>query len=818
MANMKTSNAQAPAKPPAWWAVLLLAAILAALFWRSFLPEYVHFSNDGPLGMEMFTAAHLPEGFTGMWGDLNDLGSGSVWSVNLSSLLNWATGPIGFAKFLPPIALFVLGLGAWTFFRQLKLSPLAAVLGALAATLNTTFFASACWGVASQQIAIGMDFFALALVVSNTPATPLLIRWTRLALAGFAVGMNVMESSDIGAIFSVFVAAFVFYKSVTDESGSVLVNSVWGIGRVALVAAFAGFIALQTVISLVGVSIQGVAGMSQDTESKAEHWNWATQWSMPKAETFGLFVPGVFGYRMDTPGGGNYWGLMGCDPNMDQWLANGRQGPPPSNMFRFSSCGGNYAGVLVTLLAAWAVAQSLRRKDSVFADGQRRQIWFWTAVLIGSLLLAYGRFAPFYKLFYELPYASTMRNPTKFLIIYSWAIVILFAYGVHGLSRRYLENVSAGSSSLAAWWAKVRGFDRKWAIFCAAAVVISALGWLIYASEKPALASYIQAVGFGDEGFASDMAAFSIGQAGWFVLYVAAAAGLSVLVIAGVFNGKRAKVGGFLLGALLLADLGRANLPYVIHWDYKFKYEVGSLNPIVDFLRNKPYEHRVAELPFPVPSQMPPPPFDGSGGLYRIEWSQHLFPYYNVQSLDVIQRPRVGSDTAAYETALLFRGTPETFYLLTRRWQLANVQYFLGAIATQLQMGNVETLQFLNDAFDPAQHRFRIVQRFNVVPKPGVTQPTQLADFTAMPDGNGNYALFEFTGALPRVKLYSNWQITTNDTAALQTLASTNFDAWKSVVVDTPSPATAGAGTGQNTGTVEFTQLPSQPHPAGRKM
>jgi len=27
----------------------LLAVILAALFWKSFLPGYVHFSNDGPL-------------------------------------------------------------------------------------------------------------------------------------------------------------------------------------------------------------------------------------------------------------------------------------------------------------------------------------------------------------------------------------------------------------------------------------------------------------------------------------------------------------------------------------------------------------------------------------------------------------------------------------------------------------------------------------------------------------------------------------------------------------------------------------------------
>ena len=147
-------------------------------FWRCFLGKafcraYVHFSNDGPLGQQNATWLRLPAAFTGCWDDLNDIGASvGSYPLGLSALIRWALGPVGFAKFFPPIALFILGLGAWTFFRQLRLSPLAAVLGALAATLNSSFFACACWGVGPQEIAIGMDFFALALVVSNSPATP----------------------------------------------------------------------------------------------------------------------------------------------------------------------------------------------------------------------------------------------------------------------------------------------------------------------------------------------------------------------------------------------------------------------------------------------------------------------------------------------------------------------------------------------------------------------------------------------------------------------------------------------------------------------
>ncbi len=105
--------------------------------------------------------------------------------------------------------------------------------------------------------------------------------------------------------------------------------------------------------------------------------------------------------------------------------------------------------------------------------------------------------------------------------------------------------------------------------------------------------------------------------------------------------------GGLFLGGFLLLDLGRANLPYIIHWDYKQKYEVGSLNPIEEFLRNKPYEHRVAGLPFRAPQGL-----ELMDQVYRIEWMQQHFPYYNIQCLDIIQMPRMPEDLKSYLTAL----------------------------------------------------------------------------------------------------------------------------------------------------------------------
>ncbi|MGH7992361.1 MAG: hypothetical protein ACREDQ_02520, partial [Limisphaerales bacterium] len=789
---MKPANSTQTPKSYAWQVMALLAIILGLLFWKCFLPDYVHFSNDGPLGQQNAAWRQLPAAFTGSWYDLNDIGSSAgAIAPAPDPLIFWVLGPVGYAKFLIPIGLFILGLSAWAFFRQLKLTPLAATLGALAAMLTSTFFSDACWGAAPHQIAFGMDFLALALIISNSATTPWLVRWVRLALAGFAVGINVVEAADIGAIFSVFVAAFALFQSLTED-GTVVKKIGRGIGRTAVIAVFAAFFAAQTIQALVGTNIQGILGMKQNEETKAEHWDWATQWSLPKIETFGIIVPGLFGYRMDAPDGGNYWGAVGRDPSWDRYLANGEQGSP-QGFQRF--CGtGNYAGILVILVALWAIAQSLRRQNSAFSTIHRRFLWFWLVVLIVSLLLAFGRFAPFYQLIYALPYFSTIRNPAKFLFVFSWAIVIIFAYGIHGLSRRYLEIPATSPASPLAqfktWWAKARGFDRNWVSTCIVVLTGSLLAWLVYALQKPNLVAYLKLVGFPDENMAGQIAAFSIRQIGWFVLFFGLAAGLLALILSGALAGRRAQWGGILLGTLLVLELGRADLPWIVFWNYPQKY---ASNPIVDVLRQKPYEQRVADLRSDSLYE----------NLYRIEWSQQLFTYYNIQSLDIIQMSRMPADLAAYQTALATMGTPG----IARRWELTNTRYLLGPAAY---------LDSLNQQLDPQKHRFRIVQRFNVLPKPEIAVPSGISPeqfarylplnkLTAVPADNGEYALFEFTGALPRALLCSHWQVSTNDSVTLQTLASPEFDPWKTVLVSTPLPASpATNATNENSGTVEY--------------
>ena len=754
-------------------AAALLALLLGGLFFRSFLPGYVHFSNDGPLGQQQMAALKAPQGLFGVWLDSNYIGAdGGGFLPDVSYVLRCLVGPVGYSKFLVPLSLFTLGFGAWMFFSQLRLSRLAALLGAVAVALNSAYLSTACWGVAPQQFAYGFDFMALALVVSITPAMPAGSRWARIVLAGMAVGVNVMEAADIGALMSIFIAAFVGYHVWVATAGGAAEKLSRAAGRLMLIAASAGFIAAFALTTLIGTQIKGVAGTQQDEQTKLAHWDFATQWSFPKRETLALVIPGLYGFRMDTPEGGNYWGVGGRDPAWWRYFENGRQGPAPQGFMRQAG-GGCYMGVTAVLLACWAMLQAFR-KNSVFTPTERKLIWFWAAAFGVSLLLAYGRYAPFFQFVYAIPYASTMRNPGKFLAVFTFAVTVLTAYGIHGLCRGYLDLPFAGPNDLGTrlknWWTKASLFDRRWTAGCLAVVALSLVGWFVYWRSQASLEQYLQTVQF-DERLAQSIAEFSIRQVGWFVLFLSLGVGLVIVILSGAFAGRRAKTGGILLGLLIVADLGRADLPWIKYIDYAEKY---ASNPVLDKLREQPYEHRVAILPFRAPPEYDL--FQGQSGIYRIEWAQHHFPYYDIQSLDIIQMPRMPEDLAAFETALVGDGTSNTVFRICRRWELTNTRYLLGAAGF---------LDVLNQQLDPAKQRFRIAASFDIVPKPGIATPMRLEELTAAlnPGGSGKYALFEFTGALPRAKLYSNWQVNTNDEAILKTMGSEAFDPTQLVLV-----------------------------------
>ena len=796
-------------KPFAGAAAVLLVVTLF-LFWDSFNPALILFSNDGPLGSISTDASEMPGTFSGYWHDLNWLGyeqpSASPGIYMALGLLLQKS--VLYLKWCTPICLVILGLAAWFFFRTLGFRNLACTIGAVAAAFNMEVVSYACWGLPSRALTFATSFLAGAFILRALKSRP----WPNLALAGICVGLGLMESYDVGALFSLYIAAFVLFGFVIKplEAGKpkALGQAAGrGLAGIAVVALVSGLAASQTMSTLVDTQLQGVGSdpqtPAQRAAAKERQWTFLTQWSLPKMETLRIVIPGLYGYRLDTPrpydgnklrslDGGNYWGSMGQDPVLDRVAeveeviaAFGQRNVVPGELAKAMnisvseaaqlmtlvqnknqflqrhSGSGEYAGIIVVLLAAWALFFALQKQANIYSPTERRMILFWTVLAVVSLLLAYGRHAVFYQLIHQLPFLNTMRNPIKFLHPMHLGLIVLCGYGIEGLLR--LSKREAAEPSRAA---------RLWIRGTGIAAGLMLLGSLIFGASKKLLEINIASRGF-DPAAAQAMAGFSAME----IILSALLLGVGVFLIAKVMRGNAAAKWAVALGLLIVIDLTRANSPWVQYDDYKHKYE--GNNPLISTLAKSPHEGRVTISPLP------------SGllnQLYRIEWLQHQFLYNNVQSLDLVQMPRMAADHEAFERRFTITGDTNTHYLAGRRWELTNTRWILGG---------TNDVAFFNRQFDPAKGRFTVATNFVVSLRPGTKNPNApgTEDFTTQFNSAGPYSLIRFDGALPRAKLFSQWQVQTNDATTLETLAKREFDPQATVIVNAPiAPSAAALG------------------------
>ncbi len=751
----------------------VLLVVLGGLFFTSFKPGWTLFLNDGPLGALKADYNKTPEAFFGVWQDLNWVGShGGSLLPSFTFGQFFLLGPVFYSKFHALVALFGLGIAAWYSCRLLGFSPLVGVLTGIAAALNMNVFSNACWGLSSRPWALATSMLAVGLISTRSSNN----FWIRCALAGLAVGMGITEGADVGIIFSVFIGAYVFVHAlVTAEPGARGSTVGIGIAKVIVVAGFAGFMAFNIIDALVfRAKVMDAVESQKQAMAPEQSWDWATQWSLPKAESLRVIIPGLHGYRMDTPDGGRYWGTAGRDPHWEET----HQGYP-----RFSGAG-EYAGVTVVLIAVFGFCQALRRKGSVYTRSESILIYFWAAVVVISLLCAWGRYGSFYRIVYALPVFSNIRNPIKWTHPMHLGILMLFAYGLEALWRGYFQttnsnNNTAAKKSFGEFWAKATTFDKRWVYGCAAFVVLSGLGWLLYLTSLGDLTRYLSENAIVNRGEAADSVIKQVAAPSQFevVLYLVFLV-LSVVVLVGAMSGRLAgskgQVAALLLGLLIVVDLWRANKPWIQHYDYVAKY---ATTPLLDYLRSQPGHSRVTVAPFA-----------GKGleslqmlqQIYHVEWMQQQFQFYNIPSVDIIQDPRPLPENSAFKAAL------ERKHLI-RFWELTGCRYVFG-------LGG-QFADLLNQQVDGNQGRFRTVMSFDAF-----NEPENRIGITT--NDVGPYALLEFKGALPRATLFTQWEYLSSDEEMLNRLADPAFKPAERVIVAgnstnapapsaTPVPATA---------------------------
>lgn len=756
--------------------MLAMAFLLALLFSDSFRPGMVLFSNDSPAAHQFARDDQRYDDLRGAWQHLYWIGNEEVSNrLTLSWLAGIPLGALGCAKFYAPLALLFLGVSAWFFLRQLRFHPAVCVLGGFAAMLNMNAFSNACWGLSAWVMARGAIYLALAALVSPR------IRHNGLrhALAGFAVGMAVMEGFDMGAIFSVYVAFAAVALYLLAERGKVTGPSLArGVGWTALMTGCALLIAGQCVITLLETQVKGVKGAAQDEPTRQAQWDFATRWSLPKSELIRVAIPGAYGYRMDTPNGGRYWGSVGRTLPMQEYLDryptfNEPDQAKARDLIKANASGlrhsgsGEYAGILVILLAVWALAQACR-SNSPYAPRERQFIWLAAAGALFSALMALGRYGPLYGIAYELPWFSAIRNPIKFMQAFHIAVVILFAFGLQDLARRFLNDASQpNESSLRSWWARTEAFNRRWIL---GSLLFLGMGVLAFAAFRGAKAELVEQLTI--EAFPSPLAEttidFSIREWEMFLAFLIASLTLHHLILAGRFQGSQARLAWGLLAFVLIVDLSRANAPWIRYLDYRKEY---ASNEIIDILKEDAHERRVAIAPFP-----DVPYLQSFRQDYIRNWLNESFRYHGIHSLDIPQEPRMKEDKIRFRKAI---GD-----FITREYELTGVRLLIGVKSVIQTNGPVDFVKLANDRLDPEKRRFRMHTPFSI-------DYDEESYPRATRNESGPLALIEFTGALPRALLVYDWITEPDPDKALKRIVDPAFNPATMAVISNPGPTTS---------------------------
>jgi hypothetical protein len=169
------------------------------------------------------------------------------------------------------------------------------------------------------------------------------------------------------------------------------------------------------VLALCAVILGGIIGAVQYLPLR-EYVDWspraggqgyahAISYSMPIEELFNAVVPEFTGLR------DNYWGR---------------------NQIHLHS---EYPGVVVLTLAGAGMLASTARRSAR---------WFWTGVLVVSLLWTLGGYTPFYRIIYEIvPGTKFFRAPSTMMFLAMFSLAVLAALGTErvlqsAFSKRFL--------------------------------------------------------------------------------------------------------------------------------------------------------------------------------------------------------------------------------------------------------------------------------------------------------------------------------------------------------------------------------------------
>jgi hypothetical protein len=403
-------------------------------------------------------------------------------------LLYWLVLPPLYAHDLTyVIDSLVLVLAGVYYLRGCRLHPLAAWFGGLALGLSGYTFTLFSAGHRGYFHMFSCTVWAFGLLIRGFETRKLFY----FAMLGLIFAWGATYQPDVLVLVGGLACAYAIWLTVRMRLAYggfwKTTVSVWPRFVVSLlVLALVGYGGIRTALTthLAGRDAQ-ITGVSVEAEKKSpvptvrteaekrQRWFFATNWSLPPEDMLEFVVPGVFGdesLQKPYP----YWGRLGRPS--DEVFQKGRMMPN----YRQHTV---YLGVVSVLFAifvvvAWIAGRRRRSHadtsaipDSRFPTFDYSDVPFWVAVWVICLLLAMGRYTPFYRLFFAIPYMDYIRAPVKFMHLLEIATALLAGFGLdrfirseHTGERRRLVWLSGGMAGLLLIGMLAMMIAKPWAI------------------------------------------------------------------------------------------------------------------------------------------------------------------------------------------------------------------------------------------------------------------------------------------------------------------------------------------------------------------
>jgi len=701
-----------------FWFFLAAVILLALVVFRVVLaPGAVLFTTDDNAGALAATREPMPASFLGHWDDTVLAGMPQLLRVGLTTIILWLLPVRWTVNWIHAIHMALGSVFLMLFLRSKKMSWAACAVAALTAfwlgSNLTLTYAGHIWKY---------GVLAFAAMFLWTCERALQTRhWPWYLLAGGALGLMFLEQPDVALFFAIILVPYPFCMLLVRDGLKTKALLGFGFPMLALALVLA-FNPLWTGYQL---NVKGITSVSQETPE--QKWNFVTQWSWPPEECIDFVAMGFMGWRSGEADG-PYYGRMGRQAG---WEKTG-QG------FRNFKLENQYIGAIPIVLAVLAglLAWQSRRQKALW----QREVAFWSVMTLLSLLLAFGKYFPLYRIFYMLPMVSTVRNPNKFLQVFQISLGILAAYGVDALTRRLAEVKEAALQSAALKWfsgitASIGGLLLAWGLLTSASFA-GQLGrfaeWGVVA--EAIVNNRIRGLSMGGGLFLA--AAALVWGVRWCLLNRQMVLARSVIWIA---------------VALMIVDVVRLGDHYITTLPPSFLAD----NALVKFMRDAQARDRQRAA------------LISQDGFYNA-WLTYLFPYQGVKLINVTAMPRMPAD---YDRFLKVVSQQPLRY-----WELMAAPLILGPaqIINQIQA-------------DPRfQGRFELAFAWNVA----MDGAGGVQVLPASREQPGQHAVIRMRAACPRYAFIGGWS-QMDDESALQRLSQPAYDPFAQVILP-PDAAAPG--------------------------